>query len=281
MAPSYPQVAVFILLLLPLHGLACHGIDCAMGYCIEKEDGYQCICLDGYEGENCDKPMRDFARRSTETNPCDETPCQNGGTCTSLIDEEDMDMAMGESQAECEIQGNCFTCQCTIGFSGPNCTIPERKYKFLIAHMPLSTLSTLSLPLFLHENLSKSYSACWFFLLMFVIIQISKFVIKAMFMVDLLLYVAFCPWNVSDGIVWDDTRAGSSLSTPCHLVDSSLRGANVTRSCSLAGEWQELDYTGCTIEYSSPPFILLWVIAEGSSRDQIETSTTELEIMVR
>lgn len=82
-------------------------------------------------------------------------------------------------------------------------------------------------------------------------------------------------------MVWNDTRAGNSLATPCNLVDSSLRGANVIRSCSLAGEWQEPDYTGCTIEPSSPPFILLWVIAEAGNRDQIETSLTQLEIMVR
>ena len=69
--------------------------------------------------------------------------------------------------------------------------------------------------------------------------------------------------------------AGGILTKSCQSSDSSLRGADIVRCCSPDGEWGELDYTGCTVESGSPPFLLLWVAAEASSRELIESIDPE------
>ncbi|XP_013070411.2 uncharacterized protein LOC106057644 isoform X3 [Biomphalaria glabrata] len=52
---------------------------------------YSCVCNDGFTGENCTEAF----------DPCQSTPCQNNGTCTS-------------SNAN-------FTCSCLPGTTGPTC----------------------------------------------------------------------------------------------------------------------------------------------------------------
>ena len=94
---------------------------------------------------------------------------------------------------------------------------------------------------------------------------------------------AVCPRDERAGVVWEGTRAGDTLAQPCQSVDDSLRGGAITRGCSLDGEWEELDYTGCTLGSGSPPFILVWVVAEtnNSDRELIERNLVQLESMVR
>ena len=83
-------------------------------------------------------------------------------------------------------------------------------------------------------------------------------------------------------MVWENTRAGDTLAKPCYSVDSSLRGGAISRGCSLDGEWEELDYTGCTLERSSPPFILMWVVAVANiNGEQSEQNLVQVESMVR
>jgi hypothetical protein len=131
-----------------------------------------------------------------------------------LIDRADV--GFGESEMECEVEGNCYVCICTAAFAGPNCLIPV------------------------------------------------------------------CPRDERAGVVWEGTRAGDTLAQPCQSVDDSLRGGAITRGCSLDGEWEELDYTGCTLGSGSPPFILVWVVAEtnNSDRELIERNLVQLESMV-
>ena len=236
----YPVSTAFLLLLLPLlspASRACDRINCSMGYCVEGQDGgYRCVCLGGYEGENCDKPVMSLSRRSAEASPCDETPCKNGGTCIALPSGEagstDMHMIdMGESETECEMEGSCYmyTCDCTTWFSGPNCT----------------------------QMLGNKSSDC-------------RRIKHPLLMYSHYFHAVFCPEDGSAGVVWEATQAGDTLAKPCHSVDTSLHGINVLRKCSLDGKWEEIDYTGCTIDSESSPFLLLWVVTEISNRKELE-----------
>ena len=94
----------------------------------------------------------------------------------------------------------------------------------------------------------------------------------------MVFHPAVCPRDERAGVVWENTRAGDRLAKPCQLVDTSLRGGTITRTCSLDGQWEELDYTGCTLDSVSPPFILVWVIAETNNSGQmIERNLAQLE----
>ena len=125
--------SAFLLLALPLcavRSLACDGVDCGVGYCIQRETGsYECVCLGGYEGDNCDKLVfRPRFTRGTD-NTCDAMPCQNGGTCIPIVDgmSGEAPMDMGESMPDCSVEGSCYTCMCAPGFTGPQCSVTTRK----------------------------------------------------------------------------------------------------------------------------------------------------------
>ena len=68
---------------------ACTSNPCRFGTCQQLLPGYYyCQCSPGYTGFNC----------QTETNECQSFPCLNNGTCLDLI--------------------NAFNCTCPIGFTG-------------------------------------------------------------------------------------------------------------------------------------------------------------------
>ena len=137
--------------------------DSGLGYCVQDNNsGYECKCLNGYEGELCDKPVfNPRLVRDTDSFICNMMPCQNGGTCIPVIDkgqgeagmeidgeaamegeaavegeedealtEEDADINMdgeapvnmGEASFDCDVEGNCFTCTCAQGFTGYTCS---------------------------------------------------------------------------------------------------------------------------------------------------------------
>ena len=51
---------------------------CAIYYILLIQDGvnsFRCLCIDGYEGDNCEININD----------CDPDPCENGGTCQVII----------------------------------------------------------------------------------------------------------------------------------------------------------------------------------------------------
>lgn len=49
------------------------------GTCINKMNGFQCICNEFWSGTYCDHPV----------NVCDSKPCLNNGSCTSLSNRKD------------------------------------------------------------------------------------------------------------------------------------------------------------------------------------------------
>ncbi|CAJ0587335.1 unnamed protein product, partial [Mesorhabditis spiculigera] len=62
--------------------------------CSTMIDNVQCTCSSGWTGANCDQAI--------STNPCDSTPCQNGGTCT-------------------KVSSTAYTCSCGTAAYGENC----------------------------------------------------------------------------------------------------------------------------------------------------------------
>ena len=117
-------ICLLISLLFVGLSLACDGIDCGMGYCITgSADGYKCICVDGYDGEYCDRPtlQRRLVTEDTGNLTCDSLLCANGGTCVVEFYYEGEAPTDG-SLIECDDVGNCYTCKCQQGFTGARCS---------------------------------------------------------------------------------------------------------------------------------------------------------------
>lgn len=71
----------------------CASSPCYEGLCIDKVNGYQCICPYGREGKQC----------QIHTSVCLSNPCSSGGTCSVNDDEEG------------------YSCSCIGGFAGDHC----------------------------------------------------------------------------------------------------------------------------------------------------------------
>ncbi|XP_073249640.1 uncharacterized protein [Porites lutea] len=75
---------------------SCDSSPCKnTGKCIPlyQENGYTCICVEGFTGRNCEKNI----------DVCKSNPCLNNGTCTD--------------------RANGFNCSCPAGFAGKRCEI--------------------------------------------------------------------------------------------------------------------------------------------------------------
>ena len=78
----------------------CESDPCVEGDCIDQINGYECQCLPGYEGTNCD----------TEINECEKyTPCENAAVCVDKL--ADYSCTCAPENAEGKLYG------------GKNCTI--------------------------------------------------------------------------------------------------------------------------------------------------------------
>ncbi len=81
------------------------------------------------------------------------------------------------------------------------------------------------------------------------------------------IHTATCPLDTAGGILWPLTEEGREAVEDCSQAGPFYReGPVARRQCSEGGEWEEADFTGCTLTDSvSEPFLLLWMVidAEG------------------
>ena len=110
----------------------CTGDPCKNnGKCTVLLNTYNCSCVDGYTGVNCE----------TNIDDCDPDPCENEGTCNDLVNTyncscvdgytgdncemniDDCDPNPCENEETCNDLVNNYTCMCTEDFEGRNCII--------------------------------------------------------------------------------------------------------------------------------------------------------------
>ena len=65
------------------------------GTCIDGVGEYNCVCVDGFAGHNC----------QNEIDECASNPCEHGATCHDYV--------------------NSYTCTCRTGFSGTRCNVND------------------------------------------------------------------------------------------------------------------------------------------------------------
>nr|XP_034311989.1 fibropellin-1-like isoform X4 [Crassostrea gigas] len=99
------------------------------GTCTDLFNDYQCDCVAGFNGTNCENNIDE----------CSQGPCQNNGTCTDLVNDYHCGCVAGFNETNCENNidecasqpcqnnGTCidlindYQCNCTDGFNGTNC----------------------------------------------------------------------------------------------------------------------------------------------------------------
>lgn len=100
--------------------------------CANTRDGYQCICVNGYEGRNCE----------TDADDCAQQPCLYGGTCHDRVANYFCECPPGRTGLLCHLEDACasnpcnagaecktdvvsgkYNCSCPKGFVGPECNV--------------------------------------------------------------------------------------------------------------------------------------------------------------
>lgn len=136
------------------HSSPCDSNPCQNGGdCRDIGDSYQCLCQEGFSGDNCELA-------TGHSNPCEPNPCQNGGQCTTVDNKpyctcpEQFEGEFCENPkggpggvgpgpggggrpkspchpnpcmngGSCTENGGGYDCTCTAQFNGPNCEIDE------------------------------------------------------------------------------------------------------------------------------------------------------------
>lgn len=83
---------------------SCASSPCRYGNCSNEDQSFKCSCNASYSGIYCNL-----------TNPCSDHVCENGGSCIDLLQNA------SDSNGDCSIPGNCFSCTCTANFTGSLC----------------------------------------------------------------------------------------------------------------------------------------------------------------
>ena len=100
--------------------------------CHNTIGGYNCICVNGFEGHNCEIDVDD----------CAIQPCLNGGTCHDRVASYVCECPPDKTGLLCHLNNACasnpcnagsicetsvvngsYTCRCPSGYVGPECNI--------------------------------------------------------------------------------------------------------------------------------------------------------------
>ena len=100
------------------------------GTCQNTEGGYECICVNGFIGKNCEENKDD----------CAGSPCLNGGTCHDKVGRYECECPLGKTGLLCHLEDECLrnpcnpgarcdtnpvtgqrTCTCPPGYTGTTC----------------------------------------------------------------------------------------------------------------------------------------------------------------
>lgn len=85
----------------------------------------------------------------------------------------------------------------------------------------------------------------------------------------LLLDIAYCDQEISEGFLWPRTLNENTVSRPCNLAsDSFRRETRAFRQCLRDGTWSDPDLTTCTLRDSVQPFLLLWFSIDSNMTNQ-------------
>ena len=121
-----------LLLKLPLEIQLNRPPVCRTAPRANTRDGYQCICVNGYEGRNCE----------TDADDCGQQPCLYGGTCHDRVANYFCECPPGRTGLLCHLEDACasspcnagaecktdvvsgkYNCSCPKGFVGPECNV--------------------------------------------------------------------------------------------------------------------------------------------------------------
>jgi hypothetical protein len=105
------------------------------GLCYQhQQDGhYSCICLEGWQGNNCDSEQDQEMRSQMDaTDVCASNPCENTGVCNALgtdsyICEPSCGSHPCQNGGSCSDVGDSFVCTCKVGYvsADTGCDIKE------------------------------------------------------------------------------------------------------------------------------------------------------------
>lgn len=141
-----------------------------VGTCIDQINGYDCECISGYGGSQC----------QSEINECASQPCQNGGVCNEQFNGFNCSCPIGFNGTFCEnninecadqpclnfgkcVDGiNTYRCDCLTGISGINCEIiPSNPSVSNGLNFPMGNVITNVYPQALNASTLQPQTICF------------------------------------------------------------------------------------------------------------------------
>ena len=66
-----------------------------------------------------------------------------------------------------------------------------------------------------------------------------------------------CSSSIAGGLIWDGQRVGSTSLQRCSYLHENFRSAVfISRVCNNRGQWEDVDFSSCTMHFYSNPIIV-------------------------
>ena len=90
------------------------------------------------------------------------------------------------------------------------------------------------------------------------------------------LYASACQAEYRLGLFWERSRTNQLIRIRCSEFHANFQsGVYITRMCNSSGEWEDADFSSCTIRIGSTPIILLEI---NQSLANLNTSVVTYEV---